>query len=323
MLKKLNAVFEVFVFVFLMLSAALIAVNDKIALSFFDGIKLFIACILPSILPYFFITTVLSSLKITGKIANKFSPLMNKCFNQQGIVSYALFMSVLSGYPMGAKIISDLKKDNLLTDTEAVRAFALCSTSSPVFTIGSVGAIMFNNVKFGVLLFCCNFLSAITVGVIFSFYKRKETPKTSHSIKPLNADNLILDSVMGGVTSALTVGGIITLFYMFTEILLTLNLLNPLLFILKTIFKSETLSKGVTLGLFESTKGLKILSSTPCFLSLPLSATLIGFGGLSVIMQSLIFIKNAKIKTAPFLTAKILGAVISFIFGIIFSLILL
>ncbi len=312
------------IFLFLSLSAIMLSINLNLSNSVLDGIMLWAVCILPSLLPYFFITEILSSMPITSKLSNKLSPVMNRCFKVNGIVGYAYFMSLISGYPMGAKVVSDLKRDKLISHTESIRASALCSTSSPMFLIASVGGLMFNSATFGLLLLLCNFLSSLTVGFVFSFYKRKERPKKNVNYTPTKNPNLINDSIYSAVNSSLFVGGIITLFFVFTEILVCLKLLTPISFIVSKIFGSNTLGKGVAFGLFEYTKGLKTISSAPVtFFTLPLSAGLCGFGGLCVLVQSILLLKSAKIKTTPFILSKILGAVLNFCFGLIFSLIFL
>ena len=121
--------------------------------SVLDGIKLFFACVFPSLFPYFFITAILTELKTTSKISTFLSPIMKKVFNVNGVLGYAFFMSVIAGFPMGAKLVSDLKEKGVISHTESIRASAFCSTSSPVFLIVSVGSIMFYNQLFGILLF--------------------------------------------------------------------------------------------------------------------------------------------------------------------------
>ena len=187
--------------------------------SVLDGIKLFFACVLPSLFPYFFITAILTELKTTSKISNSLSPIMKKVFNVNGVCGYTFFMSVIAGFPMGAKLVSDLKTKGFLTETESVRASAFCSTSSPVFLIVSVGSMMFKNTVFGVLLFLTNIMSAILVGIVFSFYRRKDKPKKIANLKQnVNVDFAFSDCVYSAVNSSLFVGAMITLFYTFTEV---------------------------------------------------------------------------------------------------------
>lgn len=323
MTKRLNVFFEGLAFLLLLSFALILAFGKNFSVAVTDGILLWAACVLPALFPYFFITAVMSSMRVTGKLSNKLSPITKRLFNTGGSTGYAFFTSVISGYPVGAKTVADLKNKNLLSDTEAVRAAAFCSTSSPMFLIGSVGSIMFNNAHFGLCLFVTHLLSSITVGILFSFYKRKDKPQSTFSSKnDKSVDNVLYESVYSAVISILVVGGLITVFYLITEILTTLGVLTPLVNLLEQLLGDKNIAEGIVYGLFECTKGLKALSGTGLnFFTLPICAALCGFGGLSVIAQSISYLKSAKIKTAPFIFAKLIGAVINFIIGVLVSII--
>ncbi len=321
MKKSIYNFFEVSIFVLFLFLSLVLAVNQAYSVAVIDGIKLWLYCVVPSLFPYFFITAILSALKITSKVTRIFSPLMKKVFRVNGAVSYAFFMSLISGYPIGAKLTAELKENGVISPVEATRASALCSTSSPMFMIGSVGGIMFNSPAFGLGLFICHLLSVLCVGIIFSFYKIKEKPTDIEmNFSSNKLDNLLYESAYSSVISCLTVGGLITLFYLFTEVLLSLNILTPFI----SLGKNEHYSGGLALGLFECTRGLKELSLGGIGLfALPIATFICSFGGLSVIMQSIAFLKQAKIKTAPFFLAKLLMAVIGFVFAIFYTLLFL
>ncbi len=324
MTKKLYAFFEFALFIVLLTVSVILAIDKRYAISVKNGIELWIACVLPALFPYFFITSILSALKITGKLSTFLSPLTTALFNVSGCVGYAFFMSVICGYPVGAKTVSDLKEKGAISDAESVRASALCSTSSPTFLLGSVGNLMFRNGTFGLLLFLAHFISAIIVGVIFSFYKRKERPKNSATLhneqSAQRVDNLLYQSAYSSVISVLVVGALITVFYLLTELLLNLKLLSPIIKLFSIIVKDEEIAESIILGAFECTKGLSALSKAKFgVLTLPISGAICSFGGLSVIAQSLAYLKKAKIKTASFILSKMLSAVICFVVCLIFS----
>ena len=321
--RKNNVVIkEVLILTFCIFLSILLCVKNKYSVSILYGIELWFACVLPSLFPYFFITYAISSLSITEKVFSLFSPVSRKMFNLSGQTGYAFLLSIISGYPVGAKTVADLYLTNKIEKTEAERALAICSTSSPTFLIASIGGITFNNSLFGLMLFLCHILSAIITGVIFSFYKRKDKPKPSPKNHVQKNGNILSDGIYSSVISILTVGGTIALFSLFTDVILDLKILSPLARLLTLLTKDENLSNGLLIGLFECTKGIKILSSSGIsFLALPVTASICGFGGLSIITQSLAFAKKAKIKTAPFILAKITAAALNFIIGLIISLI--
>lgn len=318
----LSKYIEYILFFCLILFAFSLLFVKKSATFVMEGISLWALTVVPSLFPYLFITSMLSSLRATKKISSKLSPLTVKLFNVNGIVGYAFFMSIMAGYPIGAKIVSDLKKANLLSDAESVRASAFCSTSSPMFLISSVGKSMFKNSLFGIILFLLSLITSIIMGIIFSFYKRKERATSKNqSFSPVVNPTILYDSVFSSVISILCVGGLITLFYLLTEVLNALNLLYLPNLLFELLLGDKALALGLTTGLFECTKGLKLIScSVHGFLTLPVCALLCGFGGISVIAQSVAFLKGAKIKTAPFILSKIISAVINFVLAIIVCL---
>ena len=333
MTKRLNSFLDALIFLCFLFISLILALSKSLSNAVLDAIMLWAGCVLPALFPYLFISAIFSQLKTTKKLSAFITPLTKRCFNTGGAVGYAFLLSLISGYPMGAKAVCDLKLSGAISEIESERASAFCSTSSPTFLIGSVGNLMFSSPFFGVLLFICHLFSAFLVGFIFSFYKKKSEKnnlpisflsKNIMSEQTEKSANFLYDGVYNSIISVLVVGGIIVLFYLLTEILLLFKIISPLSYALSFVFQSEKTAESFLLGLFECTRGLKSLSTlglTP--LSLPISALITGFGGLSVIVQSVAFLKRAKIKTAPFIFAKLLSAVLNFIFGLIFTAIFL
>ncbi len=286
--------------------------------SVLGGAEIFVACVFPSMLPYLFITALLSENPFCFRLFSKFSPLSKKLYGTSGAIFLAMFLSFISGYPMGAKVVSDLKDNGIMDEEQAVRGSIVCSSSSPSFLIGSVGAILLKNFKFGVLLFLTHFLSVIINGLIFSFFKkrnRKETPNTpsNFSLKKQSFYQISLSSAL----SVFAVGGIIIIFFLLTEILADLGIISAIAKPLGAVLGSSRLANALILGTIETTCGFSALASLPISLGLfSAGAFLIGFGGISVIIQSCAFLKNAKIKTAPFIFSKISCAILSLVISV-------
>ncbi len=324
--KKSNSylnIKEICILILLLFCAFSLLINRSFSNSVLGGLALFYTAIIPSLFPYFIITAIFSKLNLINKIADKLSPLSTKLFCVGGNTFFAFILSVLSGYPIGAKMVADLRNNNLISQKEAIRGSYLCSTSSPMFLISTVGGIMFNNVKFGVLLFISHISSVIILSFIFSFIKRDKV-FTAISTTTSKSDNIFYEAVYNSVLSILTVGGIITVFYLLTDILAYYKILSPLTIIIEKIFNDKNVAKGITFGIFECTKGLKfIASSNVTLFTLPICAFLTTFSGLSILMQCICHLKSAKIKIAPFIFCKITCAILSFIIGLILSTVFL
>ncbi len=322
MVKNINTFFSFIFFVILIAISLILSFGSGFSALTLEGIQLWLLLVLPAMFPYFFITAILSSLSITSKIASKFSPLTKRLFNVGGGCGYAFFMSLIAGYPIGAKIISDLFDKGAINESEAIRACTFCSTSSPMFLISSVGKIMFKNSFYGLILLISSTISSIIIGIIFSNYNKHDKPNTTPFISNQKLDNILYESAYSSVISVLVVGAIITIFYILSSLLFRFNILSPIISLFALILGDTERAKALTFGLIESTRGLKLLSSLSFnTLSLPLASFICGFGGVSVIMQSVAYLKKAKIKTAPFIKAKLLCAVLNFIITLIICLI--
>ena len=84
---------------------------------------------------------------------------MRPIFNVPGEGAFALIMGIISGYPVGAKIVANLKEQHLCSDIEAERLIAFTNNSGPLFIIGTVGVSMFSSVSLGMLLFLSSLFS--------------------------------------------------------------------------------------------------------------------------------------------------------------------
>jgi len=137
-----------------------------------NGLTLWSCVIVPSLFPFFVAADIINATGFVKTSGILLEPLMRPFFNVPGSASFALAMGIASGYPVGAKITSDLRSNGTLTKAEAERLLAFTNNSGPLFIIGAVGTTMYNSTAIGLLLFVCHFAACITVGLLFRFYKR-------------------------------------------------------------------------------------------------------------------------------------------------------
>ncbi len=306
-MKKIHIIFLIVILSFLLIVLAVFP--EKYIQTTFQGIILWAVSVLPSLLPFFFLTKLLIFTNCLTKLSKFFSKTTKILFRCNGLSGYVFLISIISGYPIGASMISSLYESNLIDSDEATRMSTFCSTSGPMFIIGSVGISMFFSKQIGFLLFFSHVLSALICGLIFRNYGKFSLKTQHYSQKTQNA-NILYDSIYQSVISVLIVGGFVSIFYTFSQIATDFNLLFFIEKPLSILIKDYSLS--FCQGLIECTKGCKLLSLSTTKLSVSLACSLISFGGLSIIFQSIIFLKKAKVKLKIFLFSKILQMVISF-----------
>lgn len=84
-----------------------------------DGVILFWAAVLPALFPFFFFTRMLTGLGFPETIGKFFEKPVKFLFHTPPISAYIFFMSVLSGYPIGAKLISEFYKNGVINTEES------------------------------------------------------------------------------------------------------------------------------------------------------------------------------------------------------------
>ena len=280
------------------------------------GLSLWANSVVPSLLPFFIATELLgytNVISILGKLLNKF---MRPIFNVPGEGSFPFIMGVISGYPMGAKIVSNFKSRGICTAEEAERLLAFTNNSGPLFIIGTVGVGLFKDTTTGVLLFTTHILACLTVGFLFRFWKSSKrlgqkgiSPlfgQTSVSIS--NLGEVLASSIMSAINTIFLIGGFIVLFSVIISILENSGILDGLAHLIHpilNIFKvPASYADGIFTGILELTNGvcnIANIANKSISTNIIICAFLLGFGGVSIMLQILSITSKAKIYTYVFI----------------------
>lgn len=79
---------------------------------------------------------------------------MKPLFNVPGEGAFPLIMGIISGYPVGAKIVTNFRKENICTKEEAERLLTFTNNSGPLFIIGTVRNCSFWKYYYWITSFC-------------------------------------------------------------------------------------------------------------------------------------------------------------------------
>ena len=279
------------------------------------GLSLWANSVVPSLLPFFIATELLGYTNIIpmlGKLLNKF---MRPLFNVPGEGAFPFIMGIISGYPVGAKIVSDFKKQGLCTNIEAERLIAFTNNSGPLFIVGTVGIGLFKDTKTGILLLITHILACITVGILFRWWKSgrnkrsclfSETScKSPSRISLSNLGEVLANSIMNSISTIFLIGGFV-------------NLISPL----SNVFGiSDKYLKGIITGLIELTNGvcdIALIANKNISSNIIICAFLLGFGGISVALQVLSITSKNNISIKPYLIGKFLQGTFAAIYACIF-----
>lgn len=302
-----------------------------------EGISIWINILMPSLLPFVIGANLITSLKIVDILGIVINPITQKIFNVSGKSGLIFAISMVSGYPVGSKFASDFRLENKISKYEGQRLVSFCSTSGPLFIIGSVGTGMLKNPKIGYLMLLCHYLAALSVGILFRNYgKEKKSPSNNSILSDINkiiyssskSEDFFVSfgkAVVNGVNTLLTIGGFVIMFSVFFEILYhfkIIDFISYFLCIFLTPFKITPDIIGAFIsGLFEMTIGCNNLSqinNISYTLLIPLCSFLIAFSGLSILAQCSSFIGKTDMKVNLYIFSKFLHGLFAGIFTYVF-----
>lgn len=304
-----------------------------------NGLLTWFNVVLPSLLPFFIVSEILIGLGVVNFIGALLQPLMRPIFNVPGEGSFALAMSITSGYPVGAKLVSQLRSQGSINQVEGQRLISFCSTSGPLFMIGAVAVGMFNNPSLGALIVIAHYLGSFTVGFVFKFFRRSPKERSANveysfkiALKKLiiarekdgrSIGTLMGDAVREAFNTMFMVGGFIILYSVIIEILKISKILHIVAYMIQLIipFDFDTnIIIAFLSGIVEMTNGCQMIASVESSSLLVQSVMvsfLIAWSGFSIHSQAITMISKTDINLLIYFTAKILHGIFSSIYTFI------
>lgn len=304
----------------------LVADPKRYIASVYNGMLLFATSVAPALFPFFFFTRILTSVGTAQILGDALKKPIAKLYNCPSVGGYVFFMSAISGYPVGSRLLSDLYSAGIIDRRQAKAISAFTSTSGPLFIVGTVGTVMFGSASFGYLLMAVHFAGALINGFIYRISKKHSKEYGELVRTPPDFDDLLGKSMTSALTSLFIVGGYIAVFSMIADVLTDIGLIDALAAPLASLFKAvgwkPEMAQGTVLGLVEITRGCLSIAKSGAQIktALPVVAGLLSFGGISVSLQSLTFLGNCKIRPLFYLATKTTQAIISFALGLLVSL---
>lgn len=276
-----------------------ITTPTKYMQSFVDGVTVWAYNVLPALFPFMVMTTLTLKLQTKSKRSFTKSIFGISCDN-------VFLTSILCGYPVGAKAIAD---SNASSDVSTAMC-SFCSTAGPIFMIATVGAKLLQNTAATLILITVHIASAILNGLLY----RKKLREFDVEYNAEFTARDIGDTVTNSAISVISVGGLIALFYMLTDMI-------------KSLLPShiaDSLATSFVIGLFEMTNGIfGVCKLTDVATATVLCSALLSFGGLSIFAQCYAFLGTKQVKPFKLLKMKITQAAIATILSYTLALIIL
>lgn len=232
------------------------------------GIELCLGTVVPSLLPFFILSMLLTS-SLLGRGGRLMRPLGKFCGMPGGSESL-LVVGLLGGYPVGAQNISQAKDSGSLSEEDSRILLGFCNNAGPAFIFGIAGC-QFSQKWMGWLLWGIHILSALLTARVL---RRPHTgaasvvPRTPLSLsEALEKALRVMASVCGWVV-------LFRVVIAFLEKWL--------------LWRAPETDKVLCSGLLELSNGCLMLGSIEnTGLRMILCSLFLAFGGLCVTMQTI------------------------------------
>lgn len=314
----------------LLASLALVLWPEQAMESMRDGLRLCGNVIVPSLFPFFVLSSLVVELGMSRYLGKLLEPVMAPLFRVNGNCAAALALGFVGGYPVGARTAIQIYERGQCSRTEAERMLAFCNNSGPAFILGAVGAGVFGSGLAGLLLYLVHLAASLVIGILFRFYKSHEKPQTRKSQGPqfqaASFPSAFTSSITGALQSTINICAFILFFTVFLRILAHAGILNFLSrflsILLAPLGMDQTWTERLLTGLMEVSSGVSSLTDGALSGRLSMAAFMLGWAGVSVHCQVLAFLGDSGLSIRTYITGKLLhGALSALLANLLFQII--
>lgn len=280
--------------------ALIIVFSDSCSKGALNGISLCLNVLIPSLFPFMAVASFIVKSGLSQKIGKPLGGITKKLFGLSGCFAPVILLSMLGGYPVGAKGISELEKCGAATKREAEKAalFAVCA--GPGFIINFVGVSLYRSTEVGLIILCSQVISVIIIGIAINLVdKHRNDDKSESNItkscsKPCSVGTAVVDAAAESSKGILSICAFVVLFSAFTEIF-------------GALIQDDT-AENLLCCLLEVCSAVNRLSQS-C--TLEMTAFAVGFGGMCVHFQIFSALGDIRVSKLLFFCIRIMQGTVT------------
>ena len=306
----------------LVISAAGLLIYPRLSVSAAaDGLSLCMSVIVPSLFPFFVVSSMAVELGLAEGLGKLMAPAMRRLFNVGGACSAALALGFIGGYPVGARTAAALYERGECSRSEAERLLSFCNNSGPAFILGVVGASVFSSSRVGLLLYLVHAAASIMTGVCFRSYRGSGSSSARQKIRPAAARKSFAEaftsSVSGAVASTLNICGFVIFFTVFIKLLFASGALDAAARLLAVPLSPFGLERSdaarLLTGAIELSSGVWSLTEAGEAIGreAAMAAFMLGWAGLSIHCQTLTFLCSSGLSAKTYILGKLVHGLMS------------
>lgn len=268
--------------------------SRECAAGVYDGMVLCGGTLIPALFPFLVVSELLAATL--------------PCRRAYTAIPATILLSIVGGYPAGARAAERLLSRGLLTPRQAHRLALGCCNAGPAFLVSAVGAGMLSSRKTGFLLLGINLASMLlTVLLLFLLPERDggqsvSVPPVPLTQPPLSPARVLPDAVERAVKAML--------------LICAYTLLFTALLGLCREFWGNGIRLSLLAAVLEVTNGCRLFARES---ALPVLCAICGFGGVCVLLQNASFAAGCGARLWEFALVRAVQALFAFLLSLPFS----
>ncbi len=276
--------------------AAILLRGGEVAEGIREGISLCLTSVIPSLFLFMVFADFLA-LTDAGTILFRPFGFLKGVFGVPGDAVPVILLSLIGGYPVGARMLARLVKQGRLTSQTAERLLCCCVNCSPAFLIVGVALPCFGSVEIGAVMYGCQIAAALLTGLLARILWGREK---AHLSLPSEDDEPHMGLLQGFVAAVAEAGKGMFVICCFV-----------LVFSVVSHAMAFLPGGSIWAGLLEVTVGCAHLPGMPGMEMLILGTVYTSFGGICVWMQNACFLRGTGIRMRKFAFLRGVTVVIS------------
>ena len=273
------------------------------------GMTLWLNTLIPTLLPFIILTGILSRIDGLQKLLSPLNPFFRIFLGVGSWGGYIFVLGMLCGYPLGAKLSSDLYSSGRISRKEALYLTTFCNNPSPAFVITYLSRLCLKSsvptMRIFISIFSANLISMLFFRFVVyknTFYDDQAASGRRNIISgKLSQENILNTSIMNGFETITRLGGYILLFSILAG---CIRYYHPL----------PEFYQYLLLGFTEITTGLSLIASSelPATVRILMSVCATASGGFCILAQTR-GILHHDLSLRPYIFSKCISTVLTLI----------
>lgn len=273
-------------------------VFPKLSVSFaLSSLNLWFTKMIPTLFPFMVLSGILIRMNLVRPLCAPLRPVSRMLFGVEENGVFCILIGFLCGFPMGAKVISDLYKRNELSLKEAEYLLSFCNNIGPIYFCGYVLITLQIENKLPFLF------GMYGIPLLYGILRCHLNGKPSYAasgvpaLKKQEEASLFMDaldsSILAGIENITKLGGYMIFFNLFN--------MFPRILMQKGVFSGFSYEGRIRLTyffscLFEISNGVNLVGNKSPFLVL----TMLSFGGICCMAQTYSLIKDTPLSVVKY-----------------------